>query len=514
MASVLLCQDERLGRHVAVKRLHSDSPEEVEARFVREARLGAFLNHPNLVSVFDTATDDDGVLIVMEYVDGRPLSRELRHGPLTPERVTRMACELGAALDHVHAHGVVHRDVKPGNVLLRRDGLTKLADLGIATAADSTRITRSGVLLGTASYMAPEQLDGREAGRPADVYSLAVVCFQALCGERPHPGRTPMEIAHAIATQPAPDLSERWPAAPAGAVAALKRGMAREPRDRPDSAGELATELARALEQPATSPTRRFARTGPSAPSPTRTTPTPPARPRSTAPARPRSTAPPRPLSTPPPRPLSTPPPPPRDPAPDATARRRPRLPAIGVLGAIIAVAVAVAIAALASGGDDGDNPTSARSDAGAQQRPAERESGKQDKQAEKKQRKQKSEQPSAAAPAAPAPAAPAEPEQPAAEATTYDPARGAALNNQGFELMAQARYDEAIPILQQAVDSFPPGTDDINYAYALFNLGSSLRKAGRPEEAIPILEQRLQIPDQTDVVQQELDLARQAAAS
>ena len=143
MASVLLCEDERLGRRVAVKRLHADSPEDVEQRFTREAKLGASLNHPNLVAVFDTATDDEGVLIVMEYVDGQPLSRLLRRGPLRPEEVSRMVSELGDALDHAHAQGVVHRDVKPGNVLIREDGVTKLADLGIATASDGTRITRS-----------------------------------------------------------------------------------------------------------------------------------------------------------------------------------------------------------------------------------------------------------------------------------------------------------------------------------------------------------------------------------
>src|SRR5688572_6994517 len=136
MASVLLCRDERLGREVAVKRLHADSPAETEQRFLREAKLGASLNHPNLVSVFDTAIDDEGVLIVMEYVEGEALSRALKRGPLDHARVAAMARDLGDALDHAHEQGVVHRDVKPANVLLRRDGVTKLVDLGIATASD------------------------------------------------------------------------------------------------------------------------------------------------------------------------------------------------------------------------------------------------------------------------------------------------------------------------------------------------------------------------------------------
>ena len=223
---------------------------DVEQRFTREAKLGASLNHPNLVSVFDTATDDEGVLIVMEYVEGEPLSKPLRRGPLRPEEVASMVRDLGDALDHAHSQGVVHRDVKPANVLIRGDGVTKLADLGIATASDHTSITRSGTVLGTAAYMAPEQLDGRGAGPPADVYALAAISFEALSGRRPREGRTPMEIAHKIATEGAPDLLDAWPSAPPEAAKALKRGMALDPEDRPASAGEFARELAAALETP------------------------------------------------------------------------------------------------------------------------------------------------------------------------------------------------------------------------------------------------------------------------
>ena len=258
MASVLLCEDERLGRQVAVKRLHADSPVDVERRFKREAKLGASLNHPNVVSVFDTATDDEGVLIVMEYVDGHPLSQLVRHGPLRPEEVCRIVSDIGDALDHAHAQGVVHRDVKPGNVLIRDDGVTKLADLGIATAADDTRITRSGIVLGTAAYMAPEQLDGRGATAASDIYALAAVAFEALGGRKPREGKTPMQIAHSLATQGPPDLREAWAegaggrragaqarnGARAGGPAGLGRrarpradgGAPRRAEDRPDTA--------------------------------------------------------------------------------------------------------------------------------------------------------------------------------------------------------------------------------------------------------------------------------------
>jgi serine/threonine protein kinase len=214
MASVLLCEDERLGRRVAVKRLHADSPVDVEQRFNREAKLGASLNHPNLVSVFDTATDDEGVLIVMEYVDGQPLSRMLRRGPLRPEEVRRIVLDLGDALDHAHDQGIIHRDVKPGNLMViggpagrgrRRDSsahdpptgemTVKLTDFGIARASAQTRLTQVGSVVGTAAYLAPEQARGEEATPAADVYALGVVLYQLLTGRLPWEGSTLAELA-------------------------------------------------------------------------------------------------------------------------------------------------------------------------------------------------------------------------------------------------------------------------------------------------------------------------------
>src|SRR6185295_4887020 len=186
---------------------------------------------------------------VMEYVQGESLSEALRRGPLEPRLAGTMAAELGSALDHAHYHGVVHRDVKPANVLLRDDGVAKLADLGIATAAGQTRITRSDIVLGTAAYMAPEQLDGAEPGPAADVYALAAVCFEALAGRKARSGRTPMEIAHSVATTPPPDVREVAPELPEAAAAALARGMARRPEDRPHSAGELAEALRLGLQR-------------------------------------------------------------------------------------------------------------------------------------------------------------------------------------------------------------------------------------------------------------------------
>jgi eukaryotic-like serine/threonine-protein kinase len=247
MARVHLAEDERLGRRVAIKQLHADSPDDAALRFQREARLGASLNHSNLVSVYDIETEGESVLIVMEYVEGQTLQDAIAGGPLPAERVVRIVRDIAAGLDHAHAHGVVHRDVKPANVLIRRDGMAKLADLGIATAAEGTAITRSGIVMGTASYMAPEQLEGRAAGPRTDVYALAAVAFEALSGRKARGGRTPVEVAHEVVNGPPPELAGGWPDAPRAAAAALTRGLARDPADRPATAGTFAAELQRGL---------------------------------------------------------------------------------------------------------------------------------------------------------------------------------------------------------------------------------------------------------------------------
>jgi serine/threonine-protein kinase len=506
MAQVLLCEDVKLGRLVAVKRLHAESPDDVERRFLREARLGAALNHPNLVSVFDTVVDEDGLLIVMEYVEGDALTRVLRGGPLEPDRVVRMAQDLAAGLDHAHAHGVIHRDVKPGNVLLRNDGVTKLADLGIATAVDLTRITRSGELLGTAAYMAPEQLEGREAGPPSDVYAMAAVCFEALAGERPRHGRSAIELAHRIATEEPPDLRDRMPSAPAEAADALKRGMARDPEDRTASAGQFAEELAAGLAgreaQPpaAVEPTRVLPRTEPVLlrPPPPRTA-APPTAPPPTAP--PSTALPPRP------------------------PRRAPRAAALISVALLALVAAAVAAVLLAGGGGSGEEPQDSREQArdtpaagqaedAAPKADSEEKSQKaKDKEKSESQKAKDKEKPEASDDGAPVdqsspPVAPAPP----AATTSVDPARGAQLNQQGYALMQRGDYAGAVPLLQEAVASWPDDSTDIQYAYALYNLGRSLNRAGRPDEAIPYLEKRLGWADQRATVQAELDLARQNA--
>src|SRR4051794_16572404 len=261
MAVVMLAEDERLGRRVAVKRMHaSESLDDAARRFQREAKLGASLNHPNIVAVYDIDTDDEGVLIVMEYVEGYTLRTEMDRGPMPPARAIELLCGIAAGLDHAHEHGVVHRDVKPANVLIaERDGTVKLTDLGIATAAERTHITRSGVVLGTAAYMAPERLDGQAGGPPVDIYATAALAFEMLSGRKAVTGRTAVEVARRVMEAPPPDLAEALPGTPARAAKVLKRGLAKDPAERPASAGELVRDLSAAYAeaaQPATRPTR------------------------------------------------------------------------------------------------------------------------------------------------------------------------------------------------------------------------------------------------------------------
>jgi serine/threonine-protein kinase len=251
MATVMLAEDTMLGRRVALKRVHADgeSPRST-SRLRREALVGASLNHPNLVAIYDVETGEDGdLVIVMEYVAGQTLGDAIAgSGAMPPTFVLEVLEGLAAALDAIHARGIVHRDVKPANVLLGREGAIKLADLGIAVAEDRTRITNAGEILGTFSYMAPEQLEGEESTPAVDIYALAVVAFEMLGGEKAHPQTNPVALAHAIATRPPPDLCEISPQTPRAAADVLKLGMAADPAQRPRSAGELVERLRAALE--------------------------------------------------------------------------------------------------------------------------------------------------------------------------------------------------------------------------------------------------------------------------
>ena len=249
MARVDLAEDTLLGRPVALKRMAGPADDQGLSRLRREALAGASLSHPNLVSIYDVVTSEEGQLVVvMEYVAGGTLRAALNQRRRLPTEDALPVLEgVAAGLDAIHEWGIVHRDVKPSNILLGDDGAVKVADLGIAAIPDRTRITTAGSVLGSLSYMAPEQLDNSPSTPSIDVYALAAVAYEVLSGEKARRETNPVTLAHAIATQSPPDLRNAWPDAPPAAADLLVRAMARQPADRPRSAGELVGRLRSAL---------------------------------------------------------------------------------------------------------------------------------------------------------------------------------------------------------------------------------------------------------------------------
>ena len=258
MAEVYEGWDERLQRPVAVKMLRPDmaANPDIRARFEVEARAAARLHHPNVVSVFDTGEDSGDPFMVMELVSGESMADRVRTGPVDPEWVCRVAGDVLAALGAAHAAGLVHRDVKPGNVLLASDGHAKVADFGIAKSLEAVGgdPTSTGLLLGTPAYLAPERINGEPATPRSDLYSVGVVLYEALAGVKPFVGSTPLAVASAIATVPPPPLDEVRPGLSPVLVAAIERAMAKDPADRPGSAAEMAADLGLPAEAEVTLP--------------------------------------------------------------------------------------------------------------------------------------------------------------------------------------------------------------------------------------------------------------------
>ncbi|MCM3887442.1 serine/threonine-protein kinase, partial [Frankia sp. R82] len=241
--------DQTLGRPVAVKLLRPEyaSDESFLVRFRGEARHAARLSHPGVASVYDygevaTADDYPTAYLVMELVEGEPLSALLhREKRLSPERMLDILGQAADALQAAHALGVVHRDVKPGNLLLRPDGVVKVTDFGIARAVDAAPLTATGIMMGTAYYVSPEQASGRPVTPASDVYSLGVVAYECLAGRRPFDDRNPIVVvmAHQQDT-PAPLPAE----IPYQVRALVDSAMAKDPSRRPSSAGAFARSAA------------------------------------------------------------------------------------------------------------------------------------------------------------------------------------------------------------------------------------------------------------------------------
>jgi serine/threonine-protein kinase len=249
MSTVQLAFDERLERYVAIKLLAehlADDPTFV-SRFRREALAAARLVHPNIVQVFDFGFDErhHQHFIVMEHVPGHSCAELLRdHGPMEVDQGVDVITQACRGLDYAHRNGVVHRDVKPGNLLVSDSDVVKLADFGIARAADQSSITQVGSVLGTAAYLAPEQARGEEAGPRADLYSLGVVAYQLLTGRLPYEANSLSELALKQQREPPAAVDDLNPQVPAELADAIGLALALDKEDRPASAALLADAIA------------------------------------------------------------------------------------------------------------------------------------------------------------------------------------------------------------------------------------------------------------------------------
>jgi len=249
MGEVYRATDELLGRTVAIKVLadrHARDPD-VRARFTREARAAARLSaHPHVVTVFDVGEYDGHPFIVMEYLEGGSVYDRTRLDPVPAGQALEWLRQAASAIDAAHAQGVVHRDVKPANLLLDGGERVHVTDFGIASAGEFDTLTLPGTVLGTAGYLSPEQARGEKATPASDRYALGVVAYELLTGRRPYEGETPMTEAFAHINAPIPSAERAGSATmtlPTGIDAVFQRALAKEPSQRPGSAGELVEEL-------------------------------------------------------------------------------------------------------------------------------------------------------------------------------------------------------------------------------------------------------------------------------
>ena len=457
MGEIFVARDTTLGRTVAIKRLSERfaRDEAVRRRFTREGLAAARLSgHPHIVTIFDVGEASGRPFLVMEHLSGGTLAERAREGGVPREQALAWLGQAASALEEAHRNGIVHRDVKPANLLLDDRGDVRVGDFGIARIVDegATSMTMAGTVLGTAGYLSPEQARGEPATPASDVYSLGVVAYELLTGGRPFEGGSATEEAARHIHQPVPPASERGVGLPRAIDRVFERALAKDPRERYATPGAFVRELESALEEEQT-------RVLPAAvpPEPTAATR------RMTREAE-------------------------RVPAPvPAPARRggRPWLPLVAGLALIAALLGGVVFAATL-GGDEDEPPPQAQSE----QEITVTQEGTTVIQTETVVQE------------APPPAPPPTPPPQGGDNVSMDEARE--LTDQAKFAMDSGDYEEAVALAERALTRLR-GTDDIYEAYASYNAGNSYAELGDCERALPLLERSEQVQGERS----EIDAAR-----
>jgi serine/threonine-protein kinase len=431
MGDIYRARDSMLDREVAIKVLAARYAEDeaTRQRFTREALASARLSSdPAIVTIFDVGEWESRPFIVMEYMGGGSLEDLLRNGRPPASQALAWLEEAARALDTAHAQGIIHRDVKPGNLLLDDAGDVNVADFGIASATGTDSLTVAGTILGTAGYLSPEQAQGERATPASDRYALGVVAFELLTGRRPFERESPTAEALAHANDAIPSVREDAPDLPAAQLdAVFRRALAKNPADRYPTCLELVHDLRAALSE-------AEARTQVLAPAPVPVTAVPP-------------------------------------PAPPG--RRGPSTRALALVGLLIAALAAGAALAAALATGDGENESR------PQVRTVERTITEQGRTVEQTQTVT-----TTAAPTTTTDEGDGDDGE-GGSALSVEEAR--ALNNQAFELMGEGNYAEALPLAQQALAALE-GSGLIDEAYANYNVGRSLIELGDCKEGLKFI--------------------------